>query len=232
MNDLETLAMTDQTRREFLAAAGALASTSFAVRGRSAGDAARGRARRRSPSAIPPHRPLAVEGIHAYTDRVSVAAGDTVRFHVSSSYPYELQVCRLGTDVDSPARDELLHSFGPSPAAVQPIHPGSYLIVDKPLDAATRSAGPDARGLDQALAHDRAPGDHRPVRPAASLRFRFVRQRGRVAELLSRRRRRLRRVEPAHDASRPTSDGSQSARAHALSRTTRPARCSPTNGIM
>ncbi len=57
--------------------------------------------------AIPPHRPLTIEGIHAYTDRVSVAAGETIRFHVSSSHPYELQVCRLGTDVDSPARDEL-----------------------------------------------------------------------------------------------------------------------------
>src|SRR5205823_11094732 len=76
-------------------------------------------------------------GIHAYTDRVSVAAGDTIRFHVSSSYPYELQVCRLGPDVDGPARDEILHSFGRSSAAIQPIHPGSYLVVDKLLDAAT-----------------------------------------------------------------------------------------------
>ena len=86
---------------------------------------------------IPPHRPIVVEGVHAYTDRVSVAAGDVIRFHVSSSHPYELQVCRLGTDVDGPSRDEVLHSFGPSPAAVQPIHPGSYLIVDKPLDPET-----------------------------------------------------------------------------------------------
>ena len=89
------------------------------------------------PSAIPPHRPLSVAGIHAYIDRVSVAAGDVVRFHVSSSYPYELQVCRLGADVDRSSRDEILHSFGRSPAAVQPIHPGSYLIVDNRLDAET-----------------------------------------------------------------------------------------------
>jgi N,N-dimethylformamidase len=89
------------------------------------------------PTSFPPHRAMAVEGIHAYTDRVSVAAGEIIRFHVSSSYPYELQVCRLGPDVDGPARDEILHSFGPSPAAVQPIHPGSYLAVEKPLDPAT-----------------------------------------------------------------------------------------------
>ena len=127
--------MTDQTRREFLAATGgALASTSLAALEPRAAEPVRGT----ESSAIPPHRPLSVAGIHAYTDRVSVAAGDMVSFHVSSSYPYELTVCRLGLDVDSPAaRDEILHSFGHSPAAVQPIHPGSYLIVDPSLDAET-----------------------------------------------------------------------------------------------
>ncbi|MDR3635348.1 MAG: LamG domain-containing protein [Isosphaeraceae bacterium] len=123
--------MTAPTRREFLAAAGgALATSSLAGRELRAADAERQDAR----AAVPPHRPLTVEGVHAYTDRVSVAAGETIRFHVSSAHPYELQVCRLGLDVDSPARDELVHSFGPSPAATQPIHPGSYVAVDKPLD--------------------------------------------------------------------------------------------------
>ena len=86
---------------------------------------------------IPPHRALTIEGIHAYTDQLSIAAGELVRFHVSSSYPYELEVCRLGPDADGPGRDELLHSFGLSPAKTQPIHPGSYLLVDKPLDSET-----------------------------------------------------------------------------------------------
>jgi hypothetical protein len=131
----EASPLPDQTRREFLAAAGALASTSFDVRQVHYGDTAFGSEPAAVAASIPPHRPLVVEGIHAYTDRLSVAAGDTIRFHVSSSHPYELEICRLGTDVDSPARDELLHSFGKSPPAVQPIHPGSYLIVDKPLDA-------------------------------------------------------------------------------------------------
>ena len=124
--------MTDPNRREFLASTGAaLASASFALADRDA------IVRSESPVSMPPHRPMTIEGVHAYTDRVSVAAGDVIRFHVSSSHPYELQVCRLGTDVDSPSRDEVLHSFGSSPSAVQPIHPGSYLIVENPLDSGT-----------------------------------------------------------------------------------------------
>jgi hypothetical protein len=123
--------MAEPNRREFLGSVGgALASASLA-RGERLLDA------EPAPVAIPPHRPTIVEGVHAYTDRVSIAAGEAVRFHVSSSLPYELQVCRLGTDVDGPSRDQVLHSFGPASAAVQPIHPGSYLIAEKPLDSGT-----------------------------------------------------------------------------------------------
>lgn len=128
--------MTGPTRREFLAAAsGALASPALAGSDPFAAGPESGVTRKPERSAIPPHRPLKVEGVHAYTERPSMAAGDVVRFHVSSSHPYELQVCRLGTDVDGPSRDEVLHSFGASPPAIQPIHPGSYVAVDRPLDA-------------------------------------------------------------------------------------------------
>jgi N,N-dimethylformamidase len=131
--------MTSPTRREFLAAAGgALASSTLTGRE----SRAAGAATAETLAAIPPHRPLIVEGIHAYTDRLSVAAGEPIRFHVSSSYPYELQVCRLGTDVDSPDHDTVVHTFGPTPAAQQPIHPGSYVAIEKPLDA-----GADYPGL-------------------------------------------------------------------------------------
>lgn len=124
--------MTAPTRREFLAAAGgALASSTLASHELRAA----GLQRVTAPAEVPPHRPLTVEGVHAYTDRVSVAAGETIRFHVSSSHPYELQVCRLGPDVDGPDRDEVVHSFGRSPSGVQPIHPGSYVVAEKPLDA-------------------------------------------------------------------------------------------------
>jgi N,N-dimethylformamidase len=122
--------MSGPTRREFLTTAGALATSAIAA---SEPPAADPRPTSRA-AAIPPHRPQVVEGIHAYADRVTVDAGDIVRFHVSSSYPYELQVCRLGLDVDGPGRDDVVQAFGPSPAAIQPIHPGSYLFIDKPLD--------------------------------------------------------------------------------------------------
>ncbi len=125
--------MPEPNRREFLASAGgALAAASLVSTEREEKSASG-----TTPSPIPPHRRMAVEGVHAYTDRVSVAAGELVRFYVSSSFPYELQICRLGTDVDGPSRDHVLHSFGTVPAAVQPIHPGSYLIAEKPLDPRT-----------------------------------------------------------------------------------------------
>jgi hypothetical protein len=127
--------MTDQTRREFMGAAGlAVACASPVAAGECIGESYGTREDATRAEAIPPHQPLAVEGVHAYTDRISVAAGETVRFHVSSSHPYELQVCRLGLDVDSPKRDEIVHSFGRSSANVQPIHPGSYIHVARNLE--------------------------------------------------------------------------------------------------
>lgn len=127
--------MSDPTRREFLAAAGGVLGSSAVLVPDAAAAETSPAIPPAQPSNIPPHKPQVVEGIHAYTDRVSVAAGEVIRFHVSSTCPYELQVCRLGPDVDGPSRDEILHSFGASAAATQPIHPGSYLIVDKPIEA-------------------------------------------------------------------------------------------------
>jgi hypothetical protein len=127
--------MTDPTRREFLAsAASVLASTGALAAGEpehAAGSASQGEP---GPGLFPPHRPMSVEGIHAYTDRLSVAAGDTIRFHVSSSYPYDLEICRLGADANSVAGDLTLHSFGRAEPQVQPIHPGSYLHIEKRLE--------------------------------------------------------------------------------------------------
>jgi hypothetical protein len=130
--------MPDPNRREFLASAGgALASAPLVVADRVPG----GRGAADSPSVtsapIPPHHAQSVEGVHAYTDRVSVTAGEVIRFPVSSTHPYELEVCRLGPDVDGPSRDQVLYSSGPMPPAVQPIHPGSYLIAEAPLEAGT-----------------------------------------------------------------------------------------------
>ncbi len=94
-----------------------------------------------TPQSLPPHRGLAVPGVHGYTDRKSVAAGDVVRFHLSSDVPYTLSVCQLGPDVERRIADTVLHAFEPSPARVHPIHPGSYVHVahglDRPLRALT-----------------------------------------------------------------------------------------------
>src|SRR5262245_40602676 len=89
-----------------------------------AGNAARG---------IPPHRPLNVPGVHAYSDQQSIAAGQTVSFLVSSTVPYRFTVCRLGLKVDDPAGDEVLNEFPLTQPKAQSIHPGSYIQVKKNL---------------------------------------------------------------------------------------------------
>ena len=82
---------------------------------------------------LPPHRSLQVPGVHGYTDRKSVAAGEVVRFHLSSDVPYTLSVCRLGPDTEGRTADTVLHAFESSPARVHPIHPGSYVQVERGL---------------------------------------------------------------------------------------------------
>ncbi len=124
--------MIASTRREFLAATGGVLAT--AGSGPSEHQSADARGDQSEPGLIPPHRPILVEGIHAYTSRVSVAPGETISVHVSSSYPYELTICRLGSDPDSALRDETVHTLGRSVPGLQPIHPGSYLHVADRLD--------------------------------------------------------------------------------------------------
>ena len=62
-------------------------------------------------------------------------AGETVRFYVSSSVPYTMSVCRLGHDVNDRRADIVLHQFESARAGIQPIHPGSYILVEKGLEA-------------------------------------------------------------------------------------------------
>lgn len=73
-------------------------------------------------------------GLHAYAEKI-VSAGETIHFRVSSTVAYELSICRLGHQVDDPAGDEVLHTFATSPPVSQPIHPGSFLHVDRGLPA-------------------------------------------------------------------------------------------------
>ena len=88
---------------------------------------------------------------------------------MSSSYPYELEICRLGTDVDSTARDETLHSFGRS--APQPSSrsiPAHTCIVEKRLDPRTALAGLTLEIWVRRWRTVGPPGDHRPVRRTES----------------------------------------------------------------
>jgi len=88
---------------------------------------------------LPPHRSLQVPGVHGYTDRKSVAAGEVVRFHISSDVPYTLSVCQLGSDTEGRTDDAVLHTFEPSAPRVHPIHPGSYVRVERGLDQPLRA---------------------------------------------------------------------------------------------
>ena len=205
--------MTDPTRREFLAAAGgALASLG---RRRPASR------RRSSAGADPPadgRSPrtgrMAVEGIHAYTDRVSVAAGDVDPFprQQLASLRAPGLPARAPTSTAPVATRSCIRSARRRPPSSRSTR-ARICIVDKPLDPRHRSAG---LTLEVWIRRWRTIGRQAIIGQfdePRRLRLRPVRQRGRLAGLLPRRRRRLRRGESAHDAARPTPDGGQSARA-------------------
>jgi len=80
-----------------------------------------------------PHRAVPLEGFHGYPSVQTVEAGEKIAFHLSSSVPYQLSICRLGKRIDDSASDEVLYAFKPGAAAAQPIYPGSYVAVDKAL---------------------------------------------------------------------------------------------------
>lgn len=83
---------------------------------------------------VPLPRPMQLDGLHAYAEKI-VTAGEPIHIRVSSTVPYELSICRLGWQVDNPAGDEVLLSFPESPRTSQPIHPGSFVHVERRLPA-------------------------------------------------------------------------------------------------
>ncbi|MFO0261329.1 MAG: twin-arginine translocation signal domain-containing protein, partial [Planctomycetota bacterium] len=74
-------------------------------------------------------RPCELSGLHAYLSQQSVAPGDTLQVYASSPVPYRLSVVRLGPAIDHRDQDELVHLAPLQPPLVQPIRPGSCLIV-------------------------------------------------------------------------------------------------------
>ena len=121
--------MSQETRRDFLKKSGAALAAGALL---PAGCVTTPR-RQTFQAEIPLHRSIEIEGVHVYADELSVAAGETIRFYLSGTLPYEFQVCRLGQDVDSPLQDEVLQSWRVEDPVMQPIHPGSYVAVEKPL---------------------------------------------------------------------------------------------------
>jgi N,N-dimethylformamidase len=127
--------MSRSTRRQFIKQTG-VGMAGFSLLKTTGWSAARS-----NEQSIPPHTGTIVPGVHGYADQASVAAGDKITFHISSTIPHQLAIYRLGNDPDSPAQDELVHSLGAMPATPQPIHPGSYIHIEKnialPLKALT-----------------------------------------------------------------------------------------------
>jgi len=116
------------TRREFLQQTGAGLATAALMGGAELSSGAA------EPSeVIPPHRAVDVPGVHAYPSEHSLHAGETLRLHVSASVPYDLAICRLGPRFDDPAAEEVLQEFPQQSPAPHPIHPGSYIHVQKSL---------------------------------------------------------------------------------------------------
>lgn len=92
----------------------------------------------RPDAGIPPHTPFQPVGVHGYPARHSVVAGERIGFHLSTDQPVQARIFRLGQQIDDPAGDELVHDFGELPARPQPIHPGSYVHIGRPVTKATR----------------------------------------------------------------------------------------------
>jgi hypothetical protein len=128
--------MPRQTRRAFLkrTGAGVAAVTALplarAAHGKSAGSPA---------ESIPAHRAIDLAGVHAYASQESVLAGQTIHFHVSSTAPSRMSICRLGLKIDDPAGDIVLREFPETPATPQSIHPGSYVHVAKSITKLQRA---------------------------------------------------------------------------------------------
>jgi hypothetical protein len=137
--------MSETTRREFLVTTGS-ALAAGAILGQlpaAAQDVPVGESETSlQPGAetIPAHRPLPAQGVHLYTDRPSYAAGGSLTAYVSCSVPCQIEIVRLGEDVDSPAKDEVLHTVRFDQPAMQPVHPGSYIHIEKSLPTSASPA--------------------------------------------------------------------------------------------
>lgn len=89
---------------------------------------------------IPPHRAITLPGVHAYAQK-SIEAGEEIEFRVSSRFPYELSIVKLGPEPESREKDPVLKNFRVEEPKTQQIHPGSYVHVNRGLPGERRLPG-------------------------------------------------------------------------------------------
>ena len=113
-------------RRDFLKTAGSAAALSYIPQHRLTGQDTAPTPTREAIDR-PPHRPISVPGLHAYSEK-SLRAGDVLQLRVSSADPYEADICRLG-EIDRPETDTVLEKLRNDSPESHPIHPGSYVFI-------------------------------------------------------------------------------------------------------
>ena len=89
-----------------------------------------------SPPGEAHHRALLPTGVLGYADRLSVAPGELINFHVSNDGPFTMGIYRLGLNENDAAADIEMRDFPQvrvTEPDVQPIHPGSYVHIAKGL---------------------------------------------------------------------------------------------------
>lgn len=83
--------------------------------------------------------------IAGYTDRWSVHAGETVRFHLSTSDDYAIDIVRLRHGDENPAgpglKCDMIESLGRFSAQHQPVRGGSYVRLDAALPTGAFAIG-------------------------------------------------------------------------------------------
>src|SRR5271168_1415655 len=83
---------------------------------------------------------MAAINIHGYSDRISVTAGERIKFMVSveNASRYRAEIVRLINGDANPAgpgpKEEIIASpaNGEHPGRLQPTHSGSHIVVDDP----------------------------------------------------------------------------------------------------
>ena len=86
---------------------------------------------------IPPHHAIALPAPHAHA-QPTIGAGEEIAARARSSVPSDLSGLTLATDPENRDNDPMLQSFRVEQPHTQPIHPGSYLHVNKALPVERR----------------------------------------------------------------------------------------------